>query len=278
MAGLITKSPWLPFGTAPGAAIRLLCLPHAGAGATVYRTWGAGFPEGVGVVPVQPPGREKRRREPPLSSAGEVARQLAADVIETVEPPYAIFGHSIGALCAFELARQIRRLGGTEPVRLFVSGRQSPQLPIERTQLSGLSVDELAVVLRGLGGTPEEVLARPDLLRLIQPLLEADFAINEIYTYLPEPPLAVPITTFAATQDRSGDRERMATWREQTSAAFATHTVSGGHFAVFDRAQDVISQIAADLRPWSLSRPPSRTTVRKTRLWSSRLPVSAWPA
>jgi medium-chain acyl-[acyl-carrier-protein] hydrolase len=250
MAELMTRSPWLPFGAAPGAAIRLLCLPHAGAGATVYRTWGSGFPASVGICPVQPPGREKRRREPPLSSAEEVVSLLADEVIEAVRLPYAIFGHSTGALCAFELARQIRRLGAPGPVHLFVSGRRAPQLPMERTQLSGLSVDELAAVLRRLGGTPEMVLAQRDVLQLIQPLLVADFAVNEAYTYRPEQPLAVPITAFAATQDRGGDPGQMASWKEQTSAPFAVHTLSGGHFAVFDHAQEVASRIAADLERW----------------------------
>jgi surfactin synthase thioesterase subunit len=247
----MTRNPWLPFGVAPDAGIRLLCLPHAGAGATVYRAWGSGFPAHVGVCPVQPPGREKRRREPALSSAREVASQLADEVVKAVRPPYAIFGHSIGAVCAFELARQLRRLGAPEPVQLFVSGRQAPQLPIERTELSGLSLDELAAALRRLGGTPEEVLAQRDVLQLIQPLLVADYAVNETYTYRPEPPLAVPITAFAATQDDGGDHGRMATWKEQTSAPFAIHTVSGGHFAVFDHAAEVISRIADDLRRWS---------------------------
>jgi medium-chain acyl-[acyl-carrier-protein] hydrolase len=250
MADLMTRSPWLPFGTAPGAAIRLLCLPHAGGGATIYRAWGSGFPATVGVCPVQPPGREKRRREPPLASAEEVASLLAAEVMKAVRPPYAIFGHSTGALCAFELARQIRRLGGPGPVHLFVSGRRAPQLPMQRTQLSGLTVDELAAVLRRLGGTPEAVLAQRDVLQLLQPLLVADFAVNEAYTYRPEPPLAVPITAFAATQDRAGDPGQMASWKEQTRTSFAVHTLSGGHFAVFDHAEEVASRIAAELSRW----------------------------
>lgn len=278
MAELMTKSPWLPFGTAPGAPVRLLCLPHAGAGAAVYRDWGSGFPADVGVCPVRPPGREKRRREPLLTSAGEIVSLLAGEVIEAVRPPYAIFGHSTGALCAFELTRQIRRLGAPGPVHLFVSGRRAPQLPMVRTQLSGLSVDELAAVLRRLGGTPEPILAQRDMLRMIQPLLVADFAVNEAYTYRPEPPLAVPITAFAATQDRGGDLGQMASWEEQTSVSFAVHTLSGGHFAVFDHVQEVASRITADLGPLAMIPVvPARQSLGN-RLWSSRSPVSRWPA
>jgi medium-chain acyl-[acyl-carrier-protein] hydrolase len=250
MPGLMTRSRWLPFGAAPDAAVRLLCLPHAGAGATAYRAWGAEFPAAVGVCPVQPPGREKRRREPPLTTAQEIAVQLADEISEAVRPPYAIFGHSTGAVCAFEVVREIRRRGGPEPVHLFVSGRQAPQQPLEHTPLDGLSVDELAVVLRRLGGTPDEVLGQLDVLAMLQPLLVADFTVNESYLYRPEQPLDVPVTAFAATRDRGAEPERMAAWAAQTTASFAVHALSGGHFAIFDHARSVAGRIAADLARW----------------------------
>jgi medium-chain acyl-[acyl-carrier-protein] hydrolase len=243
-----TRSPWLPFGTAPEARVRLLCLPHAGAGASVYRAWGAGFSDVVGVCPVQPPGREKRRGEEPFTDVGSIVSSLAPEVIEGISPPYAILGHSTGALCAFELAREIRRLAGPEPTQLFVAGRRAPQLPMDITVLSGLSGDELAAVLRRIGGTPEEVLGNHRLLRMIQPLLAADFAVNERYTYRPGPPLATPITAFAATDDMGADVGQMAAWERQTSAGFRLHTISGGHFAVFDQAAHVQSLITDALQ------------------------------
>ncbi len=244
-----TKSPWLPFGTAPQARVRLLCLPHAGAGASVYRAWGAGFADVVGVCPVQPPGREKRRGEEPLTDVGSIVSALAPEVIDGISPPYAILGHSTGALCAFELAREIRRLGGPEPAQLFVAGRRAPPLPMEITRLSGLSGDELAAVLRGIGGTPEEVLGNHRLLQMIQPLLAADFAVNECYTYRPGAPLATPITAFAATDDPGATVAQMAAWEQQTSAGFGLHTLGGGHFAVFDQAARVQHLITDALQP-----------------------------
>jgi len=244
-----TRSPWLPFGTAPEARVRLLCLPHAGAGASVYRAWGAGFSDVVGVCPVQPPGREKRRGEEPFTQVGPIVSSLAPEVIEAISPPYAILGHSTGALCAFELAREIRRLGGAEPAHLFVAGRRAPQLPMEVTMLGELSGDELAVVLRRLGGTPEEVLGNHRLLQMIQPLLAADFTVNERYTYQPGPPLIIPITAFAAMDDMGADSAQMAAWEQQTSAGFSMHTLSGGHFAVFDHAAHVQSLITDALQP-----------------------------
>ena len=242
------RSLWLPFGAAPGAEIRLLCLPHAGAGAAVYRSWGAGSLDGVAVCPVQPPGRDKRRREPALTSATELARLLAVEVMANVRPPYALFGHSTGAVVAFELSRQLRRAGGAAPVHLFVSGRPAPQLPMHRTQLSGLSVTELAAVLRGLGGTPEEVLNDEDLLARISPLLIADFQVNEEYAYQPEAPLGSPVTVFAATRDAGTTLDQAAAWEVQAGGGFRLHTLDGEHFAVFDRAPEVHEQIAKSLR------------------------------
>jgi amino acid adenylation domain-containing protein len=240
-------SAWLPFGAAPGARIRLLCLPHAGAGATVYRSWGAGFLGGVAVCPVQPPGREKRHREAALTSAAEVARLLAPEVVKGVRPPYALFGHSTGALVAFELSRQIRRAGGSAPVHLFVSGRPAPQIPLPRTRLDGLSVTELAAVLRRLGGTPEEVLSDESLLARIHPLLIADFQVNEEYAYQPEDPLPIPVTVFGATRDAGTPLDQAAAWEVQAGNGFRLHVLDGDHFAVFNQAPAAHEHIARSL-------------------------------
>lgn len=241
------RSPWLPFAAAPDACVRLLCLPHAGAGASAYRAWGAGLPAGIGCCPVQPPGREKRHLERPLTSVHELAGLLAPEVIASVRPPYALFGHSTGALAAFQLARRIRELDGPAPVHLFVSGRPAPQIPLPRTALRGLSMTELAAVLRKLGGTPEAVLRDEDMLRRVYPLLIADFAVNEEYAYQPGPSLAVPLTVFAATADPGTSPAQAAAWAEQTSAAFRLCPVEGDHFAVFDKAALVHQDIACTL-------------------------------
>ncbi|BCB89734.1 thioesterase II family protein [Phytohabitans suffuscus] len=242
------RSPWFPFGTGEDAAVRLLCLPHAGAGASVYRAWGLGLPASVAACPVQPPGREKRRSERPMTSAVELARQLAPEIVRTVRPPYAMFGHSTGALCAFEVVREIRRLAGPPPVHLFVAGRRAPRIPMVRTDLA-VPPDELAAVLRRLGGTPEDVLADRSMLALIQPLLVADFHVNEIYDYRVEPRLTLPITAFAGTRDELADPDLVATWQQETSARYAQLVLDGSHFAIFENSSVVLRRIAADLEP-----------------------------
>ncbi|HEU5270023.1 MAG TPA: thioesterase domain-containing protein [Jatrophihabitans sp.] len=243
----MTRSPWLPYGADPEADVRLVCLPHAGAGAAAFKAWGIGLDPRVRACPAQPPGREKRRAEPPFTTVGPLVRGLAAELAETVAEPYALFGHSTGALCAFEVARELRAGGAPMPVHLFVSGRRAPQLPMERVELAALTPPELAALLDEMGGTPREVLADHDMLKALQPLLAADFAVNQDYRFVPGAPLDVPLTAFAGVEDTGADGEWMAPWREQTAGDFALHELDGGHFAIFDQRAEVHARIAAHL-------------------------------
>jgi surfactin synthase thioesterase subunit len=133
------------------------------------------------------------------------------------------------------------------PVHLFVSGRRAPQIPLKRDDLAALSLPELAVFLKQMGGTPDEVLADHDLLAALQPILAADFAVNQDYDYVPEAPLNIPVTAFAGTDDAGADGGLMAPWREQANGDFALCELAGGHFAVFSRRAEVHARIAADL-------------------------------
>jgi surfactin synthase thioesterase subunit len=244
----MTKSRWFPFGTQPEAPVRLLTLPHAGAGAAVFRAWGRGMPEPVRVCPVQPPGREGRRAEPPFTRIDPLVRELAGEISASVRLPYAILGHSTGALCAFEVTRELLRTGGPLPVHLFVCGRPAPQHPLSRSDLAGLSAPELEAFLRRLEGTPETILSDHGLLKWMQPLLAADFAVNECYTFQPDTPLDIPITAFVGRTDPCAGEDLMAAWKEQSAAGFSLHLLDGGHFAIFDQATRVHAEIAAALR------------------------------
>ncbi|WP_213454858.1 thioesterase II family protein [Rhizomonospora bruguierae] len=256
-ATVSARSRWFPFGTRPEAPVRLLTLPHAGAGAAVFRDWGRGMPEPVRVCPGQPPGREGRRAEPPFTRVGPLVRELAAEISTSVRSPYAILGHSTGALCAFEVTRELLRIGGPPPVHLFVCGRPAPQHPLARSELAGLSPPELAAFLRRLEGTPEAILSDHELLRWKQPLLVADFAVNECYTFEPDTPLNIPITAVVGRSDPGAGEELMAAWKEQTTGGFALHLLDGGHFAIFDHAPRVHATIAAALREQAVPGAPA---------------------
>lgn len=237
-------SRWLPFRTGPAGKVALLCLPHAGAGASTYRTWAAGLPAEIAACPVQLPGRESRAFEQPYQRIEPMVTDLARDLGDVTRWPYALFGHSMGAVVAFELVREIRRRGGPLPIQLFVAGRQAPHLPNVKPELRGLAGDRLASELRALGGTPDEVLADPALLDSITPLLRADFSVNETYQYNDEPPLDVPITAFAATQDPRASIDEVNAWRYETTGAFRSYVLPGEHFAVLRHGGFVRARIA----------------------------------
>jgi surfactin synthase thioesterase subunit len=244
---------WLPMRarTTPGT-FPLYCLPHAGGGASAYMPWLDRIP-GVAVIPVQPPGREGRLREPAYERMAPLVEDLAAILMDSLSSgrPYAIYGHSHGALVAFELLREVRRREGPMPVRLFVSGSPAPQCGADNgPAVTAMSRAEVVDWLRRLGGTPEWLLADPSALDMVLPAILGDFTVRESYTYVEEPPLPVPITVLAATGDSRAGFEPQARWREQTTLGCEMHTYTGGHFAVFEQATATHGHIAAALRSW----------------------------
>jgi medium-chain acyl-[acyl-carrier-protein] hydrolase len=247
--------PWFPYGCGHAGSIRLLCLPHAGAGASVYRAWGTGAPSPIATVPVQPPGREERFAEIPHRYCRPLVKELADEVCGHIRPPYAVFGHSVGALMAFELVREMRRRRAPAPAHLFVAGRHAPHLPNIEPELRGIPTDMFPDQLRRLGGTPEALLADPDLMAAIVTLLRADFSVNEAYSYALEPPLDLPITAFASTADPRAEQWAVAAWASETSRPFELRVLPGGHFAVLKHAAFVHATIAAALeRSYPLGR------------------------
>jgi medium-chain acyl-[acyl-carrier-protein] hydrolase len=246
MSGVDTGR-WLPFGTGQAPRVRLICLPHAGAGASVYRSWGAVLPDRIAVCPVQLPGRESRVLETPYQRVEPLVRDLADALADVLAEPYAMYGHSLGAIVAFELVREARARGSATPVHLFVSGRHAPQLPDPHPPMRDLPLDRLADALRVFGGTPDSVLADPGLMKTIAPLLRADFAVNETYAYAEQQPLDLPLTAFAATADARASTSQVAAWVEQTTKGFRTYVLPGGHFAVLDHAGFVRGRVAEAL-------------------------------
>ncbi|MET8007488.1 thioesterase II family protein [Nonomuraea glycinis] len=250
---------WLPFRTLTGAepgALPLYCLPHAGGAASAFRQWQRKLP-GVAVQPVQLPGRESRHRQPPYRLMEPLVSDLADAVLADVALSaaghrYALYGHSLGGLVAFELVREVRRRGGPEPVHLFVSGSDAPHITYEDgPPVSGMTRGEVVGLLRKLGGTPEWLLADQGALEMILPAVQADFTVKETYRYTPEPPLAVPISVLPSGSDPRVAPEKVAAWREQTAREFALHPFDGGHFAVFEQADRTRAIVAEALRPWA---------------------------
>src|SRR5258708_5279394 len=149
----------------PGAEtrLRLFCFPYAGAGASVFREWAKALPSEIEVIPVQLPGRESRIREPLLTRVGTMVEMLLGE-ITNLHTPFAFFGHSMGALVCFELARRLRDGGKPSPVHLFVSARRAPQTPDEKPPLHKLEDRDLLEELRQFNATPAEIFQYPALI------------------------------------------------------------------------------------------------------------------
>jgi medium-chain acyl-[acyl-carrier-protein] hydrolase len=222
---------WIAFRKLnPQARLRLFCFPYAGTGASIFRTWPDGLPADVEVCPVQFPGRGTRLMETPFTQLSHLVQALAQALVPLLDKPFAFFGHSMGALVGFELARQLRRQSGVQPVRLFVSAARAPQIPHRDRPIHALPEGEFLAELRRLNGIPEKVLEEAELMQIMLPVLRADFAVYETYVYSTEPPLHCPISTFGGLQDQRVSRGDLEAWREQTNGSFSLRMFPGDHF------------------------------------------------
>lgn len=232
----------------PSARLRLFCFPYAGGGASIYAQWHRLLPPDVEVVAVQPPGRENRLMETPYADLLELAAKMHTELLPHFDRPFAFYGHSNGALMAFEVARALRRAGQRLPLRLLVGGRPAPHLPPREVPIHALPHDEFLAELRKLAGTPEEILQNAEIMELMMPLLRADFSLGETYRHLPEPPLPVPITAFGGVLDEEVSEEEVRGWGEHTSAKFRQVMLPGNHFFIHGNREQLLREITAELR------------------------------
>ncbi|HEX7241933.1 MAG TPA: alpha/beta fold hydrolase [Longimicrobiaceae bacterium] len=231
----------------PQAEVRLFCFPYAGGAASAYRPWPDHLGDRVEVCAVQLPGREARLGERPYDRV----RPLVTDLAEILRPffdrPFAFFGHSMGALIAFELIREMRRRGDALPATLVASGRNAPHLPPRQPLNYDLPEPELVDKLRRFEGTPEAVLANEELMRLLLPLLRADFAVNEAYDPYEEPPLDLPILAMGGTGDEEVTQAGLEAWGRYTTGRFAVRVFEGGHFFLNSSAAEVAGAVRGEV-------------------------------
>jgi medium-chain acyl-[acyl-carrier-protein] hydrolase len=214
----------------PEAALRLFCFPYAGGGASIFRRWPDALPSTVEVRPVQLPGRDSRWREAPFTNLRLLVEVMASELSACWKEPFAFFGHSMGAVISFALARHLRAVVGVEPVHLFMSGRRAPQVRRDVRVTYNLPHDEFIEELRKLNGTPDEVLEQTDLMELMLPVLRSDFELVQTYIYTDEPPFECPITAFGGLQDVEASREDLDAWRAHTRGEFTLRLLPGDHF------------------------------------------------
>lgn len=221
---------WLvPLSRRRAAAVRLVCFPYAGGSAALYGAWADGLPEWVDVAAVALPGRGVRFDEPPASDFAGLVSAVADAIAAAGDQRLVLFGHSLGALLAYEVGRALdqRRAG---PDMLAVSGRQAPGLPSRRIPIAHLPDDAFVAELRAIGGTPAEVLASDELVGLLLPMLKADFALAERYVPLPGPRLSCPLVALGGMSDPWVYAEDLRAWSAATTGPFSMRMFPGDHF------------------------------------------------
>jgi surfactin synthase thioesterase subunit len=234
-------------GPADGAELRLYCFPFAGGSELAFLPWARLLPAGVALHAARLPGRLDRLDAEPYRDLGTLATALAGAVGEHAgDERFVLFGHSMGALLAFEVARELRRRGGPAPVLLGVSGLAAPQLREARPPAPPLSDRELIERVSQLGGMPPELLHNPTFRELVVPSLRADLTSFENYRYADEPPLAGPISVFGGDADPLVPVPELGPWRAQTRARCAVRVFGGDHFFLARHPAALLAALLSD--------------------------------
>lgn len=244
----------LRFGHSSHPSMRLFGFPYAGGGASVFRRWPAMLPASVELLAIQLPGTESRVRETPLEAITDMVAQLAPLIVARSELPFAFFGHSLGAVLAFEVTRALRRAGARMPMALMVSGRRGPRIPDRHAPLRHFPDHEFVRQIDArYGGIRHEVFQHPDLMALLLPGLRASITALETHQFEDEPPLSCPLVALGGASDPMAPEADIDAWREETLGPFTSRTFPGDHFYLLHHPDPVIAEVVATLRAYAPS-------------------------
>jgi surfactin synthase thioesterase subunit len=227
--------------------MRLFCLPYAGGSARGYTEWGRELPAWLDVVPLELPGRGFRFADPPSDDLGEVVAGLRAAALSRLDRPYAVFGHSLGALLGFELVLSLQDLG-MPAVHFFPSGAGAPHLPT-RNPAPRFDDERLRAHIAELGGTPRELVTNAEWLELMLPVLRADFTLADTYTPPPGATSDCPATAFCGAEDGEAPTADVLSWGRHVRGAFEVRMLPGDHFFVHSARHTLLPLIVAALCP-----------------------------
>lgn len=235
-------------GSGDDTAPQLICFPHAGGAASAYVPLSRALTADVDVVAVQYPARQDRRKEEPVTSLTVLARTVADALAGSLTPgrPYALFGHSMGAILAYETARLLAASAVPSPVRLFLSGRGAPSPEPRRSDLLGGDAELLAEIRR-LGGTGRRVLDEPELLEMALPALRADYRALGSYRWIPGPSLDVPFTVLVGESDPVVPTDDARGWLGHSTREGRMRVFPGGHFYLDEAVTEVADEVRTSL-------------------------------
>lgn len=235
------------FPPRPSDTLRLFCLPYAGGSAYAYANWRRLLEGTAETYPLQLSGRGMRMQEPAFTSLPPLLEALESVLLPYLDRPFAIFGHSMGALIAFELARILQRSHSLQAQHIFFSGRLPPHLAQKSGPAYDLPTPQFISELRSLEGTPDEILNNRELMAMLLPVLRADLQLVQTHRHVPGEPLNSPITVLGGRQDSTTPASELGTWAAMTRAACTVRIFPGNHFFLNQFRSAVINVISSTL-------------------------------
>lgn len=239
---------WLQRQEGGARSLRLFCFSHAGGSAAGYRSWQADLDPAIEVCAVQLPGRGARLGEPALRSLPLLVRMLAQIIASQDDMPFAFFGHSLGGLLAFEVARYCQSKGMAMPEQLFVSGSAAPRCRLLSRRLHELNDSDLIAALRTYQGAPAAALDNAELMAMMLPTIRADFALAADYEYRIAAPLDIPITVLGGAHDPHVPFKHLHGWQAETTEPVRLHCFEGDHFFIQSARESLLACLDQELR------------------------------
>ncbi len=244
---------WTGGNPAATPGCRLACFPYAGGAAQIYRTWAAPLACETQLFAVEYPGRGRRRSTPMPTRLSDLAVEAADALSAVTQTPLVLFGHSMGALVAYEVAQRLSRLG-QPPNGLIISAHRAPHFPRAEPTAHLLPDRQFIEYLRSLNGTPAEILTNPEILSIVLPVLRSDLRLCAEYSPTVSSPLACPICVLGGLDDKMANRASLDAWSGYTKSRFEAHLFPGGHFFPFDGRDVFLPSIARLISQYSSDR------------------------
>jgi medium-chain acyl-[acyl-carrier-protein] hydrolase len=228
--------------------LRVFCFAHAGAGAPIFRSWPEHLPPGIELACPSLPGRDARAAEAPQADMKALVAGVAAEVLPLLDAPYCLFGHSLGAFVAFDLAHELAQRRMPPPRHLFVAAQRAPRLPHPQVPIYHLpDAAFLDGVQQRHAALPAALLADPDMRRYLTHLLRADFTLVETYRHRGHAALACAVTAFGGRDDDAVPPALLPGWAEETTGPCEIVLLPGGHFFFKSHAREFLAEFSVRL-------------------------------
>lgn len=229
------------------ANLRLFVFPYAGGASWSLRNWINELPSAIEVFLIELPGRGSLIKERPLIEFSLLIQGIANAIDPLLNKPFAFFGHSMGGLLSFELARLLRKNSGVIPIHLFISACPAPQFNAIKLLPHNLPKDAFIEKIKQLNGIPCKVIQNHEFMDFILPILRADFKALRTYSYIKESPLDCPISVFGGLEDLEISHEQLEMWKNETTSKFTLSMFEGDHFFIYSARKILLESISLKL-------------------------------